>query len=81
MSARGTIDFDEIARPEILEWNHFRSRVLCLFERTGPLNHLFCPFMSQLARVPTRRRLLARYSLLVMVGTACLLQTLAFLFR
>jgi hypothetical protein len=36
--------------------------------------------MSQLARVPTRKQL-ARYSLLVMVGTACLVQTLALLFR
>ncbi len=36
--------------------------------------------MGQLARVPTRKKL-ARYSLLVMVGTACLVQTLAFLFR
>jgi hypothetical protein len=36
--------------------------------------------MGQLARVPTRTQL-ARYSLLVMVGTACLVQTLAFLFR
>jgi hypothetical protein len=36
--------------------------------------------MSQIARVPTRKQL-ARYSLLVMVGTACLVQTLAFLFR
>jgi hypothetical protein len=36
--------------------------------------------MSQLARVPTRKQL-ARYSLLVMLGTACLVQTLAFLFR
>jgi len=27
------------------------------------------------------RKQLARYSLLVMVGTACLVQTLAFLFR
>ena len=36
--------------------------------------------MSQLARVPTRKQL-ARYSLLVMVGTPCLVQTLAFLFR
>jgi hypothetical protein len=34
----------------------------------------------QLPRVPTRNQL-ARYSLLVMVGTACLVQTLAFLFR
>ncbi len=33
--------------------------------------------MSQLAGVPTRKQL-ARYSLLVMVGTACLVQTLAF---
>jgi hypothetical protein len=36
--------------------------------------------MSQLARVPMRTQL-ARYSLLLMVGTACLVQTLAFLFR
>jgi hypothetical protein len=36
--------------------------------------------MSQLAQVPTRKQL-ARYSLLVMVGTACLVQTLAFLLR
>jgi hypothetical protein len=35
---------------------------------------------SQLARVPTRTQL-ARYSLLVMLATACLVQTLAFLFR
>jgi hypothetical protein len=35
--------------------------------------------MSQLAGVPSRKQL-ARYSLLVMVGT-CLVQTLAFLFR
>ena len=33
----------------------------------------------QLARLPTRKRSLARYSLLVMVSTACLVQTLAFL--
>jgi hypothetical protein len=36
--------------------------------------------MSQLARVPTRKQVV-RYSLLVIVGTACLVQTLAFLFR
>jgi hypothetical protein len=36
--------------------------------------------MSQLAGVPTRKQL-ACYSLLVMVGTVCLVQTLAFLFR
>jgi hypothetical protein len=36
--------------------------------------------MSQLAGVPTRKQL-AGYSLLVMVGTACLVQILAFLFR
>jgi hypothetical protein len=36
--------------------------------------------MSQPAEVPTRKQL-ARYSLLVMLGTACLVQTLAFLFR
>ena len=36
--------------------------------------------MSQLAGVPTRKQLV-RYSLLVMVGTACLVQTLAPLFR
>jgi len=36
--------------------------------------------MGQLACVPTRKQL-ARYSWLVMVGTACLVQTLAFLFR
>jgi hypothetical protein len=34
---------------------------------------------SQLARVPTRKQL-ARYSLLVMVDTACFVQTFAFLF-
>jgi hypothetical protein len=36
--------------------------------------------MSQLAQVPTRKQL-ARYSLLVMIGTGCLVQTLAFVFR
>jgi hypothetical protein len=36
--------------------------------------------MSQLAQVPTQKQL-ARYSLLVMVGTACLVQNLALLFR
>jgi hypothetical protein len=36
--------------------------------------------MSQLAQVPTRKQL-ARHSLLVMLGAACLVQTLAFLFR
>jgi len=36
--------------------------------------------MSQLTGVPTRKQL-ARYSLAVMVGAACLVQTLAFLFR
>jgi hypothetical protein len=36
--------------------------------------------MSRLARIPTRKQL-ARYSLLVMVVTACLVQTLAFLLR
>jgi hypothetical protein len=36
--------------------------------------------MGQLARVPTRKQL-ARYSSIVMVGPACLVQTLAFLFR
>jgi hypothetical protein len=36
--------------------------------------------MGQLARVPTRKQL-ARYSLLVMVGTSYLVQTLAFLLR
>jgi hypothetical protein len=36
--------------------------------------------MSQPAEVPTRKQL-ARYSLLVMLGTAYLVQTLAFLFR
>jgi hypothetical protein len=36
--------------------------------------------MGQLAKVPTRNQL-ARYSLLVMLGTACLVQTLEFLFR
>ena len=35
---------------------------------------------SQLARVPTRMQL-ARYSSLIILGTACLAQTLAFLFR
>jgi len=36
--------------------------------------------MSQLAGVQTRNQL-ARYSMLLMVGTACLVQTLALLFR
>jgi hypothetical protein len=36
--------------------------------------------MSQLAQVPSRKQL-ARYSLLVMVGTACLAQTLALRFQ
>jgi hypothetical protein len=36
--------------------------------------------MSQLARVPTRKQL-ARYSLLVILGTASLVPTLALLFR
>ena len=36
--------------------------------------------MSQLAEVPSRKQL-ARYSLLVMLGAACLVQTLAFLPR
>jgi hypothetical protein len=36
--------------------------------------------MSQIARVPTRKQM-ARNSLLVMVGTACLVQTLVLLFR
>jgi hypothetical protein len=35
--------------------------------------------MSQIPQVPMRKQL-ARYSLLVMVGTACLVQTLAFVF-
>jgi hypothetical protein len=36
--------------------------------------------MSQLAQVPPQKQL-ARYSLLVTVGAACLIQTLAYLFR
>jgi hypothetical protein len=36
--------------------------------------------MSRLAGVPMRKQL-ARYSLMVMVGTACLAQTSTFLFR
>ena len=36
--------------------------------------------MSQLAQVPTRKQL-ARYSLLIMLGTGCVVQTLAFSFR
>jgi len=36
--------------------------------------------MSQLSGVPTRKQL-ARYSSLIMVGTACLVQILAFLLR
>jgi hypothetical protein len=36
--------------------------------------------MSQLAAVPTQKQL-ARYSLLVMVGTACFVQSLAFFSR
>jgi hypothetical protein len=36
--------------------------------------------MSQIARVATLKQL-ARYSLLVMVSTGCLVQTLAFLCR
>jgi len=36
--------------------------------------------MSQLPGIPTRKQL-AGYSLLVVFGTTCLVQTLAFLFR
>jgi hypothetical protein len=36
--------------------------------------------VGQLPRVPTRKQL-ARHSLLIMLGPACLVQTLAFLFR